>query len=172
MSLVMGRSIQMFKQCFSSAFRLIVKSAKGAMGLLALCALAACSPPDPEPESAGTRALTKLITAEQYSNSLSYIFGPGIDAQVQFAPVARSEGLLANSLATAGVSGGQVQTIQSIAASVAKQVVDIENRQHLVACRPESINGPDQACATQFVSKVGRLLFRRALSDDEIATSG
>lgn len=164
MSLVMGRSIQIVKQCSSQAFRAPV------MALLALSALVACSPPDPEPESAGTNALTKLITAEQYSNSLSYIFGPGIDAQVQFAPVARSEGLLANSLATAGVSGGQVQTIQSIASSVAKQVVDVENRQHLVACRPESINEPDQACATQFVSKVGRLLFRRALSDDEIAT--
>lgn len=167
MSLIMGRSIQIFKRCFSSAFRPI---AKGAMGLLALSALVACSPSDPEPESTGTHALTKLITAEQYSNSLSYIFGRGIDTQVQFAPVARNEGLLANSLATAGVSGGQVQTIQSVAASVAKQVVNIENRRHLVACRPESIDGPDQACAAQFVSKVGRLLFRRALSDNEIAT--
>lgn len=168
MGLLMGRSLQSLTACSSSAFRV------SAMAFLALSALVACSPSDtdsnPEPEGTGTHALTKLITAEQYSNSLSYIFGPGIDAQVQFAPVARNEGLLANSLATAGVSGGQVQTIQSVAASVAKQVVDVENRQHLIACRPESINGPDNACATQFVSKVGRLLFRRALSDEEIAT--
>ncbi len=140
------------------------------MGLLALGALVGCSPSDPEPESAGTQPLTKLITAEQYSNSLAYIFGSGIDTQVQFAPVARNEGLLANSLATAGVSIGQVQTIQSVASSVARQVMDIENRKHLVACRPESINSPDEACATQFVSKIGRLLFRRALTDEEIAT--
>ena len=166
----MGSSIQEYEQCFGSAFRMIALSAKHAMGLLALSALVACTPPDPEPETTGTQALTKLITAEQYSNSLSYIFGPGIDAQVQFAPVARDEGLLANSLATAGVSGGQVQTIQSVASSVAKQVMNVENRQHLVACRPESIDGPDQTCATQFISKVGRLLFRRALSDEEVAT--
>jgi hypothetical protein len=166
----MGSSIQGYEQCFGSAFRMIALSAKYAMGLLALSALVACTPPDPEPETTGTQALTKLITAEQYSNSLSYIFGPGIDAQVQFAPVARDEGLLANSLATAGVSGGQVQTIQSVASSVAKQVMNVENRQHLVACRPESIDGPDQTCATQFISKVGRLLFRRALSDEEVAT--
>jgi hypothetical protein len=166
----MGSSIQGYEQCFGSAFRMIALSAKHAMGLLALSALVACTPPDPEPETTGTQALTKLITAEQYSNSLSYIFGPGIDAQVQFAPVARDEGLLANSLATAGVSGGQVQTIQSVASSVAKQVMNVENRQHLVACRPESIDGPDQTCATQFISKVGRLLFRRALSDEEVAT--
>ena len=166
----MGRSIQRYEQCSRSAFRSIAKGAKIAMGGLAMFALVACSPPDPEPESPGTHALTKLITAEQYSNSLSYIFGPGIDAEVQFAPVARHEGLLANSLATAGVSGGQVQTIQSLAASVAKQVVDVENRQYLIGCRPEQIDGPDLACATQFVSKVGRLLFRRALTDEEIAT--
>jgi len=166
----MGRSTQRCEQCSRSAFRSIAKGAKIAMGGLAMLALVACSPPDPEPESRGTHALTKLITAEQYSNSLSYIFGPGIDAEVQFAPVARHEGLLANSLATAGVSGGQVQTIQSLAASVAKQVVDVENRQYLIGCRPEQIDGPDLACATQFVSKVGRLLFRRALTDQEIAT--
>jgi hypothetical protein len=141
-----------------------------AAGLLSLFALVGCSPSDPEPETPGTQALTKLITAEQYGNSLAYIFGPGIDARVQFAPVPRDEGLLANSLATAGVSMGQVQTIQSVAASVASQVVDVENRRHLIACRPESIDGADQACAAQFVAKVGRLLFRRALTDEEVAS--
>lgn len=169
----MGRSIQGYEQCSGGAIRPIVRVARGAkaaMGSLLLSVLVACTPPDPEPETTGTQALTKLITAEQYSNSLSYIFGPGIDAQVQFAPVAREEGLLANSLATAGVSGGQVQTIQSIAASVARQVMAVENRRHLVGCRPELIEGPDLPCATQFVSKVGRLLFRRALTDEEVAT--
>lgn len=169
-SVVRGRSMQRAEQGSGSALRGLL------MGLLTLGLLAACSQSDPEserqpePETTGTQALAKLITAEQYSNTLSYIFGPGIDAQVQFAPVARDEGLLANSLATAGVSGGQVQTIQSVAFSVARQVMDVENRQHLVGCRPESIHGPDRTCATQFVSTVGRLLFRRALTDDEIAT--
>lgn len=164
MGLVMGRSTPRFKQWFASACR------GAALGLLAMSVVVGCSPSDPEPESSGTQPLTKLITAEQYGNSLAYIFGPGIDAQVRFAPVPRDEGLLSNSLATAGVSMGQVQTIQSVAGSVASQVMDVKNRNHLVACRPESIDGPDQACAAQFVSKVGRLLFRRALTDDEIAT--
>lgn len=164
MRLVAGRLNSRSKRCFINAFR------SAAMGALALIALIGCSPSDPEPETPGTQALTKLVTTEQYSNSLSYIFGPGIDVEARFAPVPRREGLLSNSLATAGVSGGQVQTIQAVASNVASQVVDARYRNHLVACRPESIDGPDQACAAQFVSEVGRLLFRRALTENEVAT--
>jgi len=164
MSLVMERSKTRCKQYFAGAFRGAV------IGMFAMGALIGCSASDPEPETPGTEALAKLITTEQYQNSLGYIFGPGIDVQAQFAPVAREEGLLANSLATAGVSIGQVQTIQSVASSVASQVVDVENRNHLVACKPEMTDGADYTCAAQFVSEVGRLLFRRALTDDEVAT--
>lgn len=164
MRLVAGRLNSRSKRCFINAFR------RAAMGALALIALIGCSPSDPEPETPGTQALTKLVTTEQYRNSLSYIFGPGIDVEARFAPVPRREGLLSNSLATAGVSGGQVQTIQAVASNVASQVVDARYRNHLVACRPESIDGPDQACAAQFVSEVGRLLFRRALTENEVAT--
>ncbi|MFK7830112.1 MAG: DUF1592 domain-containing protein [Congregibacter sp.] len=138
-----------------------------ALGFLSLCVLLGCS--EREPETPGTRALTSLITAEQYRNSLGYIFGPGVDLQVEFAPVARTEGLLANSAAIAGVSSAQLQGIQGVAASVASQVVDTTHRNYLVPCKPETIDSPDQACASQFLSKVGRLLFRRALTDDEVA---
>jgi hypothetical protein len=139
------------------------------MALIALFTLAGCSKPDPEPESPGTQALVSLITAEQYQNSLRYIFGPGIDLQVEFAPVARTEGLLANSAAIAGVSSAQLQGIQGVASSVASQVVDATHRNYLVSCKPETIDAPDQACATEFLSRVGRLLFRRALTDAEVS---
>lgn len=163
MSLVMRRSTPRCRRHFINAFR------GAAMGVLALSALMACSPSDPEPETPGSQALTKLITSEQYSNTLSYIFGPGVDVEAQFAPVPREEGLLSNSLATAGVAGGQVQTMQLVASDVASQVVSPSQRDHLIPCRPESVDGPDQACATEFVSEVGRLLLRRALTDDEVA---
>ncbi|MDP5052729.1 MAG: DUF1592 domain-containing protein, partial [Congregibacter sp.] len=148
--------------------RLINASRASAAGLLALCVLSGCSKSDPEPESPGTQALTSLMTAEQYRNSLGYIFGPGIDLQVEFAPVARTEGLLANSAAIAGVSSAQLQGIQGVASSVATQVVDVTHRNYLVPCKPESVKAPDEACASEFLSRVGRLLFRRALSEEEI----
>ena len=130
---------------------------------LAFSALLGCG--TREPESPGTEALVSLMTAEQYRNSLSYIFGPGIDLNVEFAPVARSEGLLANSAAVAGVSSAQLQGIQGVASSVARQVVDATHRNYLVPCEPQALNEADDACARQFLSRVGRLLFRRALSE-------
>ena len=129
--------------------------------------LAACAPS--EPESPGTRAIVSLMTGEQYRNSLRYIFGPGIDLNVEFAPVPRTEGLLANSAAIAGVSSAQLQGIQGVASSVAGQVVDAGHRNYLIPCEPAELDAADDGCATTFLSKVGRLLFRRALSDDELA---
>ncbi|ANO52135.1 hypothetical protein BA177_13865 [Woeseia oceani] len=161
MSLVTERSTPRIKRHFVNAIR------GGTMGLLALYALVGCS--TPEPESSGTYAITSLVTAEQYRNSLGYVFGPGVDLSVEFSPVARLEGLLANSAAIAGVSSAQLQEIQGVAASVASQVVDATNRNYLIPCKPELLDGPDDACATQFLTKTGRLLFRRELTDDEVA---
>ncbi|WOJ94678.1 DUF1592 domain-containing protein [Congregibacter variabilis] len=154
----------------------LTTSSQGYVGVLgktaaiiavALCALTGCS--DPEPESPGSKAVTSLMTAEQYRNSLGYIFGPGVDLQVEFAPVARTEGLLANSASVAGVSSAQLQGIQSVASSVASQVVDATHRNYLVPCQPASLESSDDDCAAEFLAKVGRLLFRRALTDDEVA---
>lgn len=141
-----------------------------AFGMSALLALAGCEPAElPEPASPGTQALVSLMTAEQYRNSLRHIFGPGVDLNVEFAPVARSEGLLANSAAIAGVSSAQLQSLQGVASSVAGQVVDASHRNYLVPCEPAALDAPDTPCARQFLSRVGRLLFRRALSDDELS---
>lgn len=140
----------------------------GGVAILALAGLVGCS--DPEPEFPGTEALVSLMTAEQYRNSLGYIFGSGIDLQVEFAPVARTEGLLANSAAIAGVSSAQLQGIQGVASSVAKQVVDATHRNYLVPCKPAALDQADEPCSSQFLSKVGRLLFRRALTEQEVTT--
>jgi len=100
---------------------------------------------------------------------LQHVFGPGIELEVAFPPVARTEGLLANSAAIAGISSAHVQDLQAVAASVASQVIDIKNRNHIISCRPESAEGPDDACAREFLSRTGEFLFRRALTDEEVA---
>ena len=54
----------------------------GMLGLLLV--LAACSPS--EPESQGTEPRVRLVTSDQYLNSLRYILGSGIELQVEFPP--------------------------------------------------------------------------------------
>lgn len=140
----------------------------GLVGLLAVLALCGCAPG--EPQSSGTEPRISLVTTDQYLNSLHYVFGSGIELQVQFPPFERTEGLLANGAAIAGISGSQLEQFQSAGATVAAQVVDSTHRDFLVPCKPAADDAADQACATEFLSKIGRLLYRRPLSDAELAT--
>ncbi|HWK74301.1 MAG TPA: DUF1592 domain-containing protein [Povalibacter sp.] len=140
----------------------------GLAGVLAVLALSGCSPS--EPQSSGTEPRISLVTTDQYLNSLRYIFGSGIELQVQFPPFERTEGLLANGAAIAGISSSQLEQFQGAGATVAAQVVDGEHREFLVSCKPAADDSADEACATEFLSKIGRLLYRRPLTDTELAT--
>jgi hypothetical protein len=46
--------------------------------------------------------------------------------------------------------------------------VDEKHRGMLLGCKPASAKAPDEACAKQFFSSVGRLLYRRPLTSDEL----
>ncbi|HEY4369660.1 MAG TPA: DUF1592 domain-containing protein [Steroidobacteraceae bacterium] len=140
----------------------------GIVGLLAVVALGGCSRSH-EPESPGTQLHVSLVTTEQYLNSLHYVFGPGIELQIQFPPFERTEGLLATGAAIAGISSSQLEQFQGGGATVAAQVVDPEHRDFSIPCKPAAEDAADDACATQFLSKVGRLLYRRPLTDAELA---
>lgn len=139
-----------------------------AIGLLAAVTLVACSGPG-EPEAPGTEPRMRLITTAQYINSLKYVFGPSVHTQGEFSPAARTDGLLANGAAIAGVNTSQLEQFQRAAASAAAQVVNEEHRDYLIPCKPAAEDAADNACAEKFLSQTGRLLFRRALTDEEIA---
>jgi hypothetical protein len=138
----------------------------GVVSLAAAVALVGCAR---EPESPGTEPHVSLVTTEQYLNSLRYVFGPGIELQIQFPPFERTEGLLANGAAIAGISSSQLEQFQSAGATVAAQVVDPGHRDFSVPCKPASEEAADDACASEFLSKVGRLLYRRPLADAELS---
>ena len=136
------------------------------LGLLTAIVLAGCSPQ--EPETQGTEPRVRLVTTDQYVNSMRYIFGAGIQLRVEFPPFERTEGLLGNSAASAGISSSQLEQFQSAAASLASQVVDPVNREFLVPCKPADEYAADTACATGFLSSTGRLLYRRPLTGAEL----
>ena len=157
-----------------------------AAGFAALLSLSACSQPANHAAasssapvastSTGTVARVRLMTGEQYANTIADIFGSDIKAGTPFAPLRRTDGLLAAGAASAGVTAGQMMQFQRAASSVAAQVVDNGNlerqiashRDFLVPCKPQAEDAADDVCATKFIRSTGRLLFRRPLEEAKV----
>jgi hypothetical protein len=143
--------------------------------ILGLCALAILSPAGRpvgaaiEPTDASSAARVRLISQDQYFNSLAYVFGSDVAVATHFAPFRRTDGLLAIGGASAGVTLGQMQEFQRTAGAVADKVVSPAYRGFLIPCTPRSTTKADDACAGRFVGLVGRLLFRRPLQPAEQA---
>ena len=128
-----------------------------AMGLHALLSLSDAS------VDATSPARVRVISQQQYVNTIAYVFGPTVTVSAHFAPFRRIDGLLANGASVAGVTSGQMQEFQRTAESLANQVVSPEYRNFLIPCEPARDDAADKACAAQFVGSVGRLLHRRPL---------
>lgn len=119
-----------------------------------------------EPAGEGTPARMRLITSEQYLNTVSYVFGDDMRMDTNFAPLRRTDGLLENSAATMGVPAAQIEQYQRAASVIAAKVVNVDHRDFLIPCRPADEKAADAACAAKFLAATGRLLYRRPLAED------
>ncbi len=128
------------------------------------------------PEAAASQARMRLLSQEQFFNSLGYVFGPDIAISSHFAPFRRTDGLLASGAAAAGVTIGQMQEFQRTAGAIATAVVSPANRGFLVPCSPRHEDAADARCAARFLVPVARLLHRRAPTREQqaalVATAG
>lgn len=152
----------------------------GAMGTMAALLLVSCAEPTTpksgiataavaapktqEPDGLGTERRLRLVTAEQYLNTISYIFGPDVRPDATFAPIPRADGLLQVGASTAGVTDAQLEKYQQVASLVVGAVADPVRRDFVIPCKPANEKAADHACATEFLSRVGRLVYRRPLS--------
>src|SRR6201999_1174938 len=93
---------------------------------------------------------------------------PDIKVSTHFAPFRRTDGLLQVGSSSAGVTTGQMQEFQRTAGAMAEQVVSPDHRTFLVPCTPRRENAADKRCASEFLSSVGRLLYRRPLAKGEL----
>ena len=143
------------------------KALLGGATALSVLLLAACAGTN-EPENPGTPPRVRVITTQQYLNTVENVFGSSVDMDMKFPPLRRTHGLLANGAALAGVTSSKIETFQRAASSVAAQVVSPERRNYLIPCTPKSETAADADCARQFFSQTGRLLHRRTLSADEL----
>jgi hypothetical protein len=134
----------------------------------ALLVLFGCSS---EPPTSGSPPDMRRLTAEQYRNIIHDVFGSHIEVAGRFDPLVRSEGLFAVGARSAPITPGGFEEFYNVARSVSSQVVDPDNRAVLVPCTPKALDQADEPCARQFVTEVGRLLYRRTLTSAEIETA-
>ena len=156
---------------------------KRAFVVIAIAFLSSCSPgaqdvsppppadAKPSPamaEQEGSPRRLRLLTADQLRNTLSYVFGPDVSVPKAFAPVPRTDGLLAVGSSYAGLTASQLEIYQKTAAQAATQVVNERNRQFLVPCEPKNEKAADESCARLFLSSVGRLVYRRPMEKERL----
>jgi hypothetical protein len=116
-----------------------------------------------EPSSNGTPARMRVMTSDQYLNTVSYVFGEDMRTDTNFAPLRRTDGLLENGAASMGVPASQIEQYQRAASNIAAKVVNAEHRDFLIPCKPVDEKAADAACAAKFLGATGRLLYRQPM---------
>jgi hypothetical protein len=129
--------------------------------------LVSCSKSD-EPQSSGGPVVVRRLTQEQYQTIIADIFGADIKIGGRFEPDLRKSGLLAVGAGEVSVTPAGFEQYDSMARGAAAQIVDERHRDMLIGCKPASAKAADEACAKSFYASVGRLLYRRPLTDPEL----
>lgn len=114
------------------------------------------------------QSVTRRLTAEQYQNIIEDVFGDDIDLGGRFEPDLRVDGLLAVGASNVSVTATGMEQYDAMGRAVASQVVDENHRDVLVPCKPASQASPDDKCAGEFLSRVGRLIYRRPLTQKQL----
>ena len=123
-----------------------------------------------EPATSGGPATFRRLSEVQYKQSIDDIFGAGIKIPGRFEPPLRYDGLLAIGDAKVVVTPSAFEQYEVRAREIAAQVLAEERRKTVVPCEPSPSSPFDEVCARQFLAQYGRLLFRRPLMDEEIAS--
>ncbi len=127
-------------------------------------AVASASPID-APQIVAMRRLTEA----QYRNAIADIFGPDIKVAGRFEPVVRPvHELIASGSREAAISPLGLEQFDSMARNIAAQVFDEKHSGQFIPCHPQDNAKADDACATATLAPLGRYLFRRPLTTQEL----
>ena len=119
-----------------------------------------------ESSEAGPVAMRRLTKA-QFNNALLDLFGNEIVVPEVAEPDVVSSGLPSVGASESTYSSRGVESLEDAAYSVAAQVMDSEDRrQALVPCTPAQT--VDTSCATETLAAIGRLAWRRTLTEEEL----
>ena len=120
-------------------------------------------------KTAGGPVVMRRLTESQYRNIARDVFGESITLGGRFEPDTRVDYLLAVGTGRASVTAAGLEQYDKIARIIGEQVVDLEHRSEFIDCAPAAPTAADDACATRFLSRIGRLLFRRPLTPGELS---
>jgi len=143
------------------------------MAAVVVCGAAAVSASAyaaPEPATTGGEAVMIRLNPEQYRLSIQDIFGKTLTVGGRFEPDFREAGLNAVGASRVSVTSSGIEQYNASADNIAGQIVSPKHRGVLIPCKPAAETDPDDACAKQFLSEVGKLLYRRPLTQEEILT--
>ncbi len=143
-----------------------VRSLFTALAAAALALVAGCG--KSVPPTSGAEPIVRLLSEPQYRATIADVFGQQIVVGGTFDPLVRTNGLLTVGASKAHITPAGLEQFDRMARSIAAQVVSDENRQVLVPCAPARADAADAACATQFFSQAGRLLYRHPLAPEEL----
>lgn len=136
-------------------------------GLALLAAVSVGATPLGASDDRAETSTLRLLSQSQYVDSIVSIFGPSVLSNVRFAPVPRVDGLLSAGARTAGVTSGALEPMFRSAEDIALRVVDMEQRDRLIPCRPRSAERRDDDCAERFLAQAARLIYRRDVEEVE-----
>ena len=136
------------------------------LSVVALGVLSGCGPS--EPVAKGAPPTMRRLSNEQYRNVIADVFGSHVVVAGQADALTRTDGLLADGARLARITPSGGEKFYGLAKSISAQVVAPENREGNFPCKPADAKAADDACAKQFFTRVGRLLYRRPLSQAEL----
>lgn len=111
----------------------------------------------------------RRLTETQYRNIVRDTFGPGMQLNARFEPELREEGLQSIGNTQLSITTSGFEQYFALAKSIALQVVDEKKRATLVGCAPADAKTKDDACTRSVIERYGKSLFRRPLTEAEVA---
>lgn len=140
-------------------------------GVLALVAPNAAVEAASDPVVVGSPPGFRRLNEAQYIRSIEDVFGPGITVPGRFSPPLREEGLMAIGDSHVTVTPSGIEQYELRAREISEQVLQEARRGQTMTCTPASPAAFDEGCARDFLGHYGRLLFRRPLSQAEMASA-
>lgn len=125
------------------------------------------STPVPVPPAIAPQSGAPRLSAVQYRNAVRDIFGKDVAVPPALEPDTSLDGFVSIGSAQSAISPRGVEQYEDASYKIAEQALGTaEKREAFVPCKPK---GPtDDACARAFITGLGRKVWRRPLTDEEI----